>query len=184
MLLAPILRLPVELHLDIVDRLDLHEKVKLACTNRYFSSIIPPPSHSECLLAETDLWTKNQKLLTCKGCVRFRRFEDFADEMRKGKWCRGRANAIARLCLRCGLDGAFYAPGTHLTISNRPHVLCSMCGRLTDQMGDQGFCAGCSPGPRRYLGRLTDYEDDWHHTTKWSSDGKHMYEFHDICPEV
>jgi hypothetical protein len=187
---APILRLPVELHLDIVDRLDLHEKVELACTNRYFMSIIPPPSHNELLVAEKDPWPTAKELLTCKGCLRFCRLQDFADEMRKGRRCRGRSEAATRFCLKCGVEDALYAPGTHLTICNRPHVLCSICRDLTNHVSDNlGVCAGCCPGSRhswmRFRHQNNDYIDNdagWLDTTHRSSDRHHLRD-HYIQPE-
>jgi hypothetical protein len=187
---APILRLPAELHLDIVDLLDFHEKVKLACTNRYFMSIIPPPSHSEFLAAETDPWATAKDLLTCKGCLRFCGLQDFADEMRKGKRCRGHSEAVTRFCLKCGVDDALYDPGTHITICNRPHVLCSICRNLTDHLSDHvGVCAGCSPGSRHRHMRSRDHHNDyieysygWTYTMHRSSDRDHLRD-HYTWPE-
>jgi hypothetical protein len=65
--------------------------------------------------------------------------------MRKGKRCGGGAEAHVRLCLKCGVDGALYGPGTHLTICSRSYVLCNICKDLTDRVGDYGLCAACSP---------------------------------------
>lgn len=188
MTLPPFLRLPVELHLDIIIHLELHDRVSLTLTNRYFRSIIPPPSHIDFLVAEVSTWATARHLYTCKGCVRFRRYEEFADDMKKGKRCRSFAEANTRFCLKCGVDG-LYSPGTHLTICGRTHVLCRICGTLTDQIGGQGACAICSPGSQWNCMRSSsvgsydfDQEDDWSYATKWSSDGKHLHEYYDVWP--
>ncbi|KAL7772974.1 hypothetical protein CFE70_002938 [Pyrenophora teres f. teres 0-1] len=61
---TPILRLPVELHLEIANLLDLGDHVRLASTARYFRSIIPAPTHSDFLAAEECAWAKS-KQFTC-----------------------------------------------------------------------------------------------------------------------
>jgi hypothetical protein len=186
---TPILRLPVELHLEIISRLDLCDRVGLSSTSHYFQSIIPSPTHSEFLAAEESPWAKTKLLYTCKGCISFHSWERFADEMRKGKWCRSGTQAIARFCLKCGVDDALYAPGTHLTICNRPHVLCSICRTLTDHVSDRvGACAGCSPGSRHRHVRSSDhndyidYGDGWTYTMYRSSDRNHIRD-HYTWPE-
>jgi hypothetical protein len=187
---APILRLPAELHLEIISLLDLRDSVGLSSTARYFRSIIPSPTHGEFLAAEESPWAKTKLLYTCKGCISFRSWERFADEMRKGKWCRSGTQAIARFCLKCGVDDALYAPGTHVTICNQPHVLCSICQKLSDHVSDRvGVCAGCSPGSRHRHVRsrnnsndYIDYGDGWEHTMHRSSDRNHLQD-HCTWPE-
>lgn len=185
MLATPILRLPVELHLDIINRLDMRDSVNLASTTRYFRSVIPVPTHSELLVAEQSEWARANQLYVCKGCINFHSWENFADDMRKGKWCRSGTHANARLCLKCGVNSALYTPGTHLTIYNRTHVLCRTCRRLTDQVGHHGMCAGCSPGtPRRRCLQYFDHEDDWTCTTNRMHDRNHMQELNNWPDEV
>lgn len=181
----PLLRLPVELHLDILFYLDLRDTSNLAFTNRYFRSITPPPSHNDFLDAESSTWAKENRFYTCKGCVRFRRFEDFADDMKKGKRGRSQVDANARFCLKCGVEDKFYAPGTRLTIHNKSHVLCRMCGILTDLTGDQGACARCVPIPRWNQMRPTspnghdyDHDIDWGRLAIWYP--RHSQDFHGV----
>jgi hypothetical protein len=169
----PLLRLPVELHLEVVGLLDLTNKVNLAFTTRYFRSIIPTPTHAEFLAAEGATWAKTRQLYTCKGCIRFRHWKAFADDMRKGRWCRSGTLAHTRFCLNCGVSDALYAPGTLLTICNRVHVLCNLCGLLTDQVGDhRGRCAG------DYFNN--DDDDGWRQERE--SDRNHLRDLYD-CPE-
>ncbi|EDU48489.1 F-box domain containing protein [Pyrenophora tritici-repentis Pt-1C-BFP] len=176
---TPILRLPVELHLEIANLLDLGDNVRLASTDRYFRSIIPAPTHSEFLAAEECAWARSKQLYACKCCVNFHTWEKFADNMRKGKWCRSGTHANERFCLKCGVNSALYARGTLLTICNRPHVLCSKCGSLTDQLGHHGMCAACSPDTKRNRGsQHFDHEDHWTYATNRMSDRNHVREFY------
>ncbi|KAH7355769.1 hypothetical protein BKA66DRAFT_269480 [Pyrenochaeta sp. MPI-SDFR-AT-0127] len=168
-------RLPTELHLNIIFYLELRDKSVLASTSRHFRSIIPQPSHKDFLDAETSAWARDNHLYACRRCVRFRRFEEFADDMKKGKRCRSQIDANTRFCLKCGVEDKLYAPGTCLTILNKPHVLCRICGILTDLIGDQGACARCLPGPQRNHMRFTspnghEYEQDvdWARWPIWS----------------
>jgi hypothetical protein len=144
-----LLRLPVELQLSIVGELELHDNINLAFMNRYFRSIIKPPSHSEYLVAEADGWAQNRGLFACSGCSCFRRFEEFADDMKKGKRTRGGTEAVARLCLQCGAACGMYAPGIPVTIYGKPHVLCRLCRTFTDRASRQSTCMRCSPGSER-----------------------------------
>jgi hypothetical protein len=141
-----LLRLPVELHLGIVDKLELHVAANLACTNRYFSSIIARPSHAEYLVAETETWAKEKALFVCSGHVTFRRFEEFADDMKKGRYTRGGVESAARLCLECGAAVGLYAQGTTIVIYGKPHVLCRHYRASSDRATGQAVCATCSPG--------------------------------------
>jgi len=181
----PLLRLPVELHLEIISLLDLSNKANLAFTTRYFRSIIPTPTHAEFLAAEGTTWAKTKQLYTCKGCVRFHHWKAFADDMRKGKWCRSGILAHTRFCLKCGVSDALYVPGTLLTICNRVHVLCVLCEVLTDQVGDRrGRCAGCSPGPsRNYNCDYFDNDDDDGWRQERASDRNHLRDMYDWSEE-
>ena len=135
-------------------------------------------------LAEGTTWAKSRQLYTCNSCISFNHWKDFADDMRKGKWCRSGTQAHARFCLKCGVNDALYAPGTLLTICNRVHVLCSVCKVLTDQIGDRsGRCAGCSPGRSR--NHNCDYfdndDDDWR--LERASDRNHLRDVYDWAEE-
>jgi hypothetical protein len=156
-----LLRLPVELHLGIIGKLELQVTINLARTNRYFRSIIPPPSHAEYLVAEANSWVKDRGLFACSGCACFRRFEDFADEMKKGKHTRGGVEAAVRLCLECGINRGLYTQGTSVVIYGKPHVLCRLgCGTFTDRAARQAVCAKCSPGSSWSTIHSTTTHDD------------------------
>jgi hypothetical protein len=143
-------RLPVELHLGIIEKLELQDRISLASANYYFRSIISTPSHAEYLVAEADVYAKGRGLFACSDCARFRRFEEFADDMKKGKRARGGPGADRRLCLQCGVNSGLYVPGTTVVIYGSPHVLCQFCMTFTDRF-NQGACTECSPGALRPL---------------------------------
>lgn len=149
-------RLPVELHLGIIENLELQDRISLASTNCYFRSIITPPTHFEYLVAESDVWAKSRALFACSDCACFRRFEEFADDMKKGKRTRGGLDAAARLCLRCGVNSRLYVPGTTVVIYGKPYVLCQFCMTFTDHF-NQGACTECSPGPQCPLRPVTHH---------------------------
>ncbi|KAL5114165.1 hypothetical protein ACEQ8H_007962 [Pleosporales sp. CAS-2024a] len=115
-----LLHLPAELHVCIIEKLDLHHRVSLASTNRYFRAVVPAPSCEDYLIAETKTWAKDRGLFTCWGCASFRRFDDFADDMKKGKRTRGGAESCQRLCLRCGITRGLYALGCNITKADSP----------------------------------------------------------------
>jgi hypothetical protein len=143
-----ILRLPVELHLGVIEKLELQDRVRLASTNRHFRSITKPPSHIEYLKSEADSWAKDRDLFACSGCIRFRRFQEFADDMKKGKRTRGGAEAVNRLCLACGVTHGLYVPGSPVVVYGRAHMLCGICGTFPDLATRQSHCVECAPGAR------------------------------------
>ncbi|KAH7083739.1 hypothetical protein FB567DRAFT_447230 [Paraphoma chrysanthemicola] len=140
-----ILRLPVELHLQVLNQLAINDNVSITAVNRYFRTIVKPPSHADYLIAETDDWAKQKRLYACSGCSNFRRFEEFADAMRKGKYTRGGALANARLCLQCGIVRGLYIPGMFVVIYGNTRTLCKVCRTFTDHVSTQLSCDRCTP---------------------------------------
>jgi hypothetical protein len=141
MAICLLMRLPAEMHLNIIDKLELQDTIVLARTNRYFRSIIPTPTHEELLKAEADDWARNHGLYACSGCVNLRRFEEFADDMKKGKRSRGGVEATERLCLQCGVARGLYTHG-------KDHVLCQLCTTFTDRTARHAVCESCLPGAK------------------------------------
>jgi hypothetical protein len=165
-----LLRLPIELHLDIVDYLQLQDRAVLASTNRYFKSIVDPLSHEAFLAAEQHDWATTRGLYACKGCTRFRRFEEFADEMKKGKRVRCGPEAKARLCLDCGVAGKLYLSGTLLNICGNRCVLCSTCQTWNRAVGARNACSDCFPSLQRSYGHDDEYGSTSSHWTKYHSE--------------
>lgn len=151
------MRLPAELHLGIIDKLELHDTIILACTNRYFRTMIPAPTLEDILKAEVDTWARDRRLYACSGCVSLRRFEDYADDMKKGKRSRGGAEAKDRLCLQCGVARGLYTHGVSINIYGRRHVLCQLCGMFTDRTTRHTVCKACLPGVDWSEARTSEY---------------------------
>ncbi|KAH7067500.1 hypothetical protein BKA63DRAFT_118644 [Paraphoma chrysanthemicola] len=145
MMVPHILRLPVELHLQVLNQLDLNDNINITAVNRYFRTIVKPPSHGDYLIAEADDWAKQKRLYACSGCSNFRRFEEFADAMRKGKYTRAGALANVRLCLQCGIVRGLYTPGMFVMIYGQTRTLCKVCRTFTDRVSPRLSCDRCTP---------------------------------------
>lgn len=167
---APLLRLPLELHLDIIDYLQLQEKAGLAATNRYFKSIVEPLSHASFVAAEQHDWATSRRLYACKGCTRFRRFEDFADDMKKGRLVRGGPESQARLCLDCGVAGKQYPPGMLLNLSGNRSILCPRCKVWNRAVGAQNVCSVCYPSPQRAYGHDVEHDSSSHRRARYHAE--------------
>ena len=87
--------------------------------NRYLRSIISPPTHDDFLQAEPSEWAMARQLFTCRGCVQFRSFVHFSDDMRKGKCARRGLAAKTRFCIRCGVERGWYAEGIEIAILSK-----------------------------------------------------------------
>ncbi|KAF2258518.1 hypothetical protein CC78DRAFT_424110, partial [Lojkania enalia] len=139
-----LLRLPMELHRDIIDYIKaLEDKVCLRLACRYFMSIIKHPAQEDFLIAETRAFAIENNLYTCKYCGNFRHLLKFADNMRKGKRARHGVDANTRFCVNCGVAHHLYTPGTEVTILGQLYVVCRLCGTFTDQVGAKGACSSC-----------------------------------------
>lgn len=179
-----LMRLPVELHKDIIDLLALPEKVHLKLTGRYFASLIKAASHSELLAAENTEWAISRGLFSCMDCVRLRPLDKFADTMRKNKKSRNGSEPHKRFCIDCGLRLQLhpkpyqnqteqrYTPGTEITVQGKPFIFCRYCNKYTDQVGPKRSlaCSVCVPKEKSnpgksyesYLGY--DSDDDFGHS--------------------
>lgn len=188
----PLLRLPVELHQEIISSLELQDRARLALTNRYFAATVQPPSRQEFLVAETLPWAISKELYACKGCVRFRHLLTFSDDMRKGKRGRHGVNAHTRFCVKCGVDRQWYSLGSEITIMGQPHICCKVCRHVTDRIGSKGGCSDCLPSSIAVQQKAKDpnandchYEsdDDWAYSTKSCEGGKHSEEIYGVWPD-
>ncbi|KAF1994921.1 hypothetical protein P154DRAFT_399752, partial [Amniculicola lignicola CBS 123094] len=142
---SPFLRLPVELHRDIFDYLEIQDKARLQSTSRYFATLTKPLTYEDFLAAECKPWAISKQLYACKGCASFRHLSRFTDDMRKGKRGRHGEEANTRYCVKCGVDRHIYTPGTKFAILGQPWVVCKQCVVFTDQVGCRGSCSQCRP---------------------------------------
>ncbi|PWY89886.1 hypothetical protein BO70DRAFT_393082 [Aspergillus heteromorphus CBS 117.55] len=94
----------VQLHLLIAQSLPLLPTLyHLRQTNHYFHTLLPPPTHTELLAAETSPFAIAHNLYACRYCLRLRPGHTFADRMlRHGRGRYGRKQGN-RFCLECGV---------------------------------------------------------------------------------
>ncbi|KAF2658908.1 F-box domain-containing protein [Lophiostoma macrostomum CBS 122681] len=178
----PILRLPVELHKDIIDLLQLSERALLSVSCRYFAYAIKKPTFDDFLEAEASEWATTKALYVCKGCARFQPLLHFSDDMRKGKRCRSGVDANTRFCVKCGVDREWYPFGTELSIMGRSHVVCKHCKIFTDQVGSTGSCASCSPKKPKRIIRPSF--DDWEYSVNSYIGDRHIDELYGVWPDT
>lgn len=180
MSIPPFLRLSIEMLTNITERLELQDKVQLAMTNRFLRSVIPRPTHEQFLQAESGDWATSKLFYTCEGCVGFRHFSQFADDMRKGRRARRGVDAGTRLCIKCGVDRGCYSEGMEIAVLGRRAVLSRHCRILTDHTDTK---TGCGASRVLWTWTLTEKlsdsqhsEDDWAHTMRNFANGKHTEE--------
>jgi hypothetical protein len=107
-LILPLLRLPAELHLEIVSELQESDgeralaRLNLRLSNRYFYNLIDKPSHFTLLNDERTPWAVARSLYTCRYCTRLRRASNFAGKMLKGKTGLNGGEPNRRFCADCG----------------------------------------------------------------------------------
>jgi hypothetical protein len=186
---TPLLRLPVEMLRNVTDYLEIEDQARLSMTNRYLRSTFPAPTHSDFLRAEANEWAVSKQLYTCKGCVRFRGFGKFADDMRKGARARSAPDARSRFCLDCGVEKGWYSEGTNIAIYGQPAVLGRLCSDLTDRCGSRISCGSRAlawtplqkPKPSQY-GNNSERErnDDWAYMSRSHVGTRHAEEEYEL----
>jgi hypothetical protein len=137
----PLLRLPTELHDQIISHLQdacidgsdaaLLSMPRLRLTNRYFHNLIPAPDHATLLRLEQSLWALQNSLYTCCHCVRLQPPSAFADTMMLGKKRRGGPDYEKRFCADCGFAQGKkyqgYCPGSEARVDGVWWVWCIHC---------------------------------------------------------
>ena len=183
---APLSRLPLELHFEIANNLELHDKVRLSAINHYFRTAIKP-TLEEFLNAEASPWAMSRNLYTCEKCVRFHRLVHFSDSMRKGKFSRNGKGASTRLCIKCGVESGFYTKGTTLMIFGKRYEVCGpSCSKFTDRanMEDAGGSLHSYLRPIRndQDSQSTNHDCGQHedHLTKFHAGGRHSDEWYGV----
>lgn len=137
----PFLRLPLELHREIIDRLPILDRESLKSTNRYFRSIIKSPTIAELLAAEAI----DNEHFACSDCLRLLPLKKFSNDMRKGRKGRRGSEAHTRFCVKCGVDRRRYEPGTEFMIMEKRYVICKDRHRHIHLVGSNGACSSCLP---------------------------------------
>jgi hypothetical protein len=180
--LPPFLRLPIEMLTNITERLDLPDQVRLATTNRFLRSIIPPPTHEQFLQAERGTWAASKQLFTCRGCVSFQDRWNFTDDMRKGKRARRGPEAGTRLCIKCGVEKGHYSVGMEIAFKGGRAVLSRDRRKLTDHADTEEVCGAfgrlwiCPLAPRRDV--CQHHQDEWTHSRRYNAKGEYTEELY------
>jgi hypothetical protein len=154
--IPPLLRLPAELHLDIVSELEESDPegavatLNLRLSNRYFYNLVDKPSHDTLLYVEKTSWAVSRSLYTCKFCVRLRPASTFAETMLKGKTGPNGLWAKKRFCADCGFAAVQretrYSAGTMVTVNGERWIWCVYCREVKkgNQAGKKEWCEkGC-----------------------------------------
>ncbi|KAH5617658.1 hypothetical protein HBI23_251530 [Parastagonospora nodorum] len=158
--LPPILRLPEELHLEVVSHLQDNESrfslIRLRLVNRFFHKLMPAPSHDELMVLEHTQFARNNSLYACKHCIRLRSSVHFASSMLKGKTGLNGSYAWKRFCADCGFSvdqnlGA-YAAGVEGFVGGVRWVRCRHCNAL--KKGNEAGYGNCSRGCRSCFSRF------------------------------
>lgn len=190
---TPLLRLPVELLLNVTDYLDLQDQVRLSMGNRYLRLILRAPTHSDFLTAEASDFAISKQLYTCRGCVRFRDLLQFADDMRKGARARSGSDAQTRFCLECGVARGWYSEGAKIAIYGKPAVLGRLCSGFTDRCGSKASCGSralaWTPLQKEARSQYGDdyrreRDDGWAYTSRSFTETRHAQEEYGLWLDV
>lgn len=149
-------KLPVEVQLNIIDRLTTFDKAILRSTCKQFRQLISKQrfhhGHYKYLKdAEQEAWVKEKGLLACIGCNSLRHTSKFADSMLGEKT--GQETPVgeipARVCLRCGISDGFiydmYFKGDVVKVDDVDFVIVRCLECLHDGLGqkDDLVCTRC-----------------------------------------
>ena len=133
---APLMRLPAELHLKIMTELgqvDYLGMYTFRLCNKYFYNTISAPEHHQLLILEDLPFSLEHSLYTCRYCLRLRHASQFADKMLRGKTGRDGGDTGKRFCADCGFDTSKpqrYMRGTQLKINGELWLRCFHCDRV------------------------------------------------------
>jgi hypothetical protein len=158
--LPPVLRLPDELHLEVVSHLQDNESrfslLRLRLVNQLFHKLIPAPSHDELIVLEHTQFARNNSLFACKHCIRLRSSVNFASNLLKGKTGLNGLYAWKRFCADCGFSGdqnlEAYAAGVEAFVSGVRWVRCRYCNEFKKTNG-AGY-SNCKRGCRSCFSRF------------------------------
>lgn len=181
---TPLLRLPVEMLLNITDYLELQDHVRLSMANRHLWLTLGAPTHSDFLTAEASEFAILKQLYTCRGCVRFRDLPQFADDMRKGARARSGSDAQTRFCLECGVARGWYSEGAKIAIYGKPAVLGRLCSDFTDRCSSKAPCGSQalawtplqSKAQLQYGDDYRERDDGWAYISRSFTETRHAQE--------
>lgn len=165
--LSPLLRLPLELHHQIISHLLFPETAHLRATSRHFSTLIPPqPStYLDLAAADASLWATRRRRLTCAYCARMRPARHFTEREKA-------VRADKRACRECAdaaLGGKYYvrrAQGrwprrmARTRFTEAREVVLGGVAAAVDRV-EVGVCRWCDNAFRRWGGRDATRDCCW-----------------------
>jgi hypothetical protein len=150
--IPPLLRVPAELHLDIVSEFQESDEEGALATlyfrlsNRYFYNLIDKLTHDTLLFIEKTPWAVGRTLYTCKFCVRLRCAATFAEAMLKGKTGINGGFRYKRFCANCGFAAVKgktrYSAGNTATVDGERWIWCIHCRQVKrgEDAGKKEWC--------------------------------------------
>lgn len=159
-----LLRLPVELHLEIVKYISPpHDGsfLSLRLANRYFYRIIPAPDHETVLRIEKTAWAKQRSLYTCRHCperdgsIGLRHRLEFRDDMINENSGGDHWKALSpskRFCAECGfhlLKRSWWV-GKFIFVGGVAWIQCFHCGKVrkgvdvSERKKCMSYCGDCN----------------------------------------
>lgn len=141
--LPPLLRLPVELHLEIISYLSgdrccrVFDRLALRLVNRYLYYGLDAPSLDQLRALETSACGAYYKVFVCRYCLCLRRADKFVDKILKGNcgkdWAGDKWGQKDRWCADCGFDKRNpirYPRGVHIMVNGIPWLHCIGCDEI------------------------------------------------------
>ncbi|KAJ4329598.1 hypothetical protein N0V87_010727 [Didymella glomerata] len=141
--LPPLLRLPVELHLEIVSYLSSEQccrvldRFTLRLVNRYFYYGLDAPTIDQLRVLESSDCGMYHQVYAFKYCLCLRRADKFADNMLKGDYQKIFWDPVpclkARWCADCRFDKRSpvrYPRGVHVMVNGVPWLHCIGCDKV------------------------------------------------------
>ncbi|KAB8212890.1 hypothetical protein BDV33DRAFT_197193 [Aspergillus novoparasiticus] len=167
---ANLIKLPVELQLQIVNHLDYASQFVLSQTNRYLRSVVEvaqPTTVEQKLsyLCVAETWRRYEECFACSRCLRLRSKDEFADKQVSGKRGKQHVQNNHRFCLSCGVWKGIYQSGQICGFG----LYCKVCTRcenclqrvtankntepgVSEQLREDSRCPNCLEHRLKYLG--------------------------------
>ncbi|KAF6237401.1 hypothetical protein HO173_004291 [Letharia columbiana] len=108
---SPLMTLPRELHLSIIDQLDFFpSSMTLRLANTYFYTLLKPLNYQEMLAVEKSDYALFHDVVPCHGCRRLRPGHKF-NEYQRHVCVRGCQHREERTCIECNVRAIYDSSG-------------------------------------------------------------------------
>ncbi|KAE8422358.1 hypothetical protein BDV36DRAFT_231402 [Aspergillus pseudocaelatus] len=129
----PLLDLPTELQLIIIDKLDYPSRLSLSQTNKYLRSSIsiqPPstPQQRRQYLCDKETWPGYQEYFACSRCLQLLHYSRFTSGQVRGRHAKLCSGRYFRVCIDCKAHEGFERDGNR----DHDHNLDEVLGQLVN----------------------------------------------------